>query len=45
MSKGSNYRPTDQKKYERNYLRIFGQKCPDCHGGGYLEKPKQRRHK
>ena len=35
--KGDNYRPVNQKKYEENYLRCFGAKCPKCKGdGGHL---------
>ena len=26
MSKGSNQRPTDQKKYQDNYEKVFGKK-------------------
>jgi len=34
MSKGDWYRPVDQKKFQRNYLRIFGRECPECKGQG-----------
>jgi len=26
--------PTNKKAYDRNYLRIFGVKCPVCNGSG-----------
>jgi len=29
MSKGSNQRPTDQKKYQENYEAIFGKKTKE----------------
>ena len=29
--------PTDKKKWDRNWLRIFGKKCWFCKGKGYLE--------
>lgn len=32
--KGDTYRPVDRDKYERNYLRIFGVRCPHCEGAG-----------
>jgi hypothetical protein len=24
--------PTDKERYDRNYLKIFGKKCPSCDG-------------
>jgi DnaJ-class molecular chaperone len=33
--KGDTYRPVDQKKYNINWLRIFGMECPVCKGRGY----------
>ena len=35
--KGDTYRPIDQEKYARNYLRIFGVKCPHCDGAGMFK--------
>lgn len=32
MGKGSRYRPTDQKKYDEGWLKVFGVACPSCHG-------------
>jgi DnaJ-class molecular chaperone len=32
--KGSVYRHVDDRKFSRNYLRIFGQECPRCYGTG-----------
>ena len=32
--KGSVYRPVDRKKYDRNYLRLYGKVCPECNGVG-----------
>jgi hypothetical protein len=26
--KGDAYRPVDKRKYDRGYLRVFGEKCP-----------------
>jgi len=37
MSKGSWYRPIDKEKYDKNYLRLYGQPCPDCKTKGYFE--------
>jgi DnaJ-class molecular chaperone len=34
MGKGDTYRPVDKKKYDRNFLRIFGEKCWQCNGTG-----------
>ena len=34
MGKGDTYRPVDRKKYDRNYLRLYGEKCPICNGTG-----------
>ncbi len=28
--------PTNKHKYDRNYLRLYGVKCPECHGTGEL---------
>jgi len=28
--------PQDKRKYDREYLRVFGVKCPDCKGVGQL---------
>jgi len=28
-----------RKQYEINYVRIFGQKCPNCNGTGYVVVP------
>jgi len=51
MSKGSWYRLVDKKKYDRNYLRLYGMRCsccentekrhscPACGGLGYVVKP------
>ena len=35
--KGDTYRAVNQKKYERNYLRVFGKLCPKCKGAGCLD--------
>ena len=37
MSKGDTYRKVDQKKYDKNYLRIFGDECPVCLGSGMTD--------
>ena len=37
MGKGSTYRKVDKAKYDRNYLKIFGRKCPHCKGVGYYK--------
>jgi DnaJ-class molecular chaperone len=37
MGKGDKYRPVDKDKYERNYLRVFGIKCPSCNGSGFRD--------
>ena len=34
MGKGDTYRPVNQKKYEENWLRLYGVKCPVCDGSG-----------
>jgi DnaJ-class molecular chaperone len=34
VSKGDTYRKVDQKKYDRNYLRIYGEQCSKCGGTG-----------
>ena len=26
--------PSDKRKYDSNYLRIYGRECPRCHGTG-----------
>jgi len=26
--------PTDKRKYDKNYLRLYGEKCPVCGGTG-----------
>jgi len=28
--------PTDKRKWDRNYLKIFGIKCPKCKGTGMI---------
>ena len=28
--------PTNKTKYDANYLRLYGVRCPDCHGEGEL---------
>ena len=33
--KGDRQRPVDKRKYDRNYLRIYGKKCSSCQGKGY----------
>ena len=33
--KGSRPRPVDKKKYDANYLRIFGTECKHCEGKGW----------
>ena len=30
--KGDWYRPVNRQKYDRNYLMIFGDACPNCGG-------------
>jgi hypothetical protein len=30
MGKGDTYRPVNQKKYEENWLRLYGVPCPKC---------------
>jgi len=32
--KGDSYRPVDRKKYDANWLRIFGKVCWNCKGKG-----------
>jgi len=32
--KGDTYRPVNKEKYDANYIRIFGEKCPECLGYG-----------
>jgi hypothetical protein len=32
MGKGDTYRPVDWKKYDKNYLRLYGVVCPRCGG-------------
>lgn len=27
--------PTDKRKYDQGYLRVFGKICPHCNGGGF----------
>ena len=29
--------PSDKKRYDQNYLRVFGEKCPHCHGVGRID--------
>lgn len=29
--------PTDKAKYDKNYIKIFGRKCPKCLGLGYIK--------
>lgn len=29
--------PTNKKKFDKEYLRIYGEKCPECHGIGLTE--------
>ena len=40
--KGSTYRPVDKKKFDRNFISVFGITCPKCDGLGchYCEKGK-----
>jgi DnaJ-class molecular chaperone len=35
--KGSAYRRVNQKKYDQNYLRVYGVKCGGCHGSGRMQ--------
>lgn len=28
--------PTDKKKFDRNWIKIFGVKCKRCRGSGWL---------
>ena len=35
MGKGDTYRPVNRARYDRNYLRIFGERCPVCGGDGW----------
>ena len=37
MSKGDHYRPVNKQKYDKNYLRIYGMRCPICLGHGFSE--------
>lgn len=30
--------PTDKKKFDKNWIRIFGKKCFMCRGTGYKEE-------
>jgi len=30
--------PSDKRRYDGNYLRMFGMVCPDCGGNGYHEE-------
>jgi len=32
--KGSVYRPVNKREFDRNYLRIHGERCPNCKGEG-----------
>ncbi len=32
--KGDQYRKVNKKKYDRNYLRLYGDMCPICNGHG-----------
>lgn len=36
MGKGSRIRPcqVSQEQYRKNWLKIFGKKCPECNGTG-----------
>ncbi len=34
--KGDLYRPVDRDKYDKNYLRVYGDKCPKCLGSGRI---------
>jgi hypothetical protein len=33
--KGDTYRPVNKAKYDSNYLKTFGQRCPECNGSGF----------
>jgi len=33
--------PTDKRRYDRNYLRMFGKKCPKCNGDGVTRRHEQ----
>lgn len=35
MGKGDTYRPVNKKRYDNNYIRIFGKVCDICQGKGY----------
>lgn len=39
MGKGSNRRPSfiTDDQYRKNWLRVFGVKCPECDGSGHVE--------
>jgi RecJ-like exonuclease len=30
--KGDRYRPVDKEKYDRTYIRVFGERCSVCKG-------------
>jgi hypothetical protein len=32
--KGDTYRPVNKKKYDENYVRVFGKDCKNCFGIG-----------
>jgi hypothetical protein len=32
--KGDTFRPVNKEKYDKNYLRVFGKKCPFCDENG-----------
>lgn len=36
MGKGDTYRPVNQDKYDKNWLRLYGVKCPKCKGEGVV---------
>jgi len=31
--------PSNKKRYDKNYLRLFGKKCPKCKGIGLKYEP------
>lgn len=37
MGKDDTYRKVDREKYDRTYVRVFGEKCPHCKGSGRFD--------
>lgn len=39
MSEFQKY-PSDKKKFDKNWVRIFGERCPECLGTGVVDDTK-----